>query len=134
MNVACETRKGCQRHLDLDVTESRHPSTLNLDRKGKSVIAQYSDFIAVTGLIRIAWKSAESREQCRNEQDARGRWRDVENYRDSMKSGNPLPNPVFLSPSLTGLTTYEMVDGARRIMAAAEAGIAELACTILRPR
>lgn len=135
MNVMIQNKKGCERHLELEVVEPNDPSVCpypKLDRRAKGIVGRFPDHTSVMGYVSIRWKSVDNREQCRIEQTLRNRWRCVEDYASSMNGGAMFPPSVFLSPTLTNEGMYILVDGARRIMAAAEAGTTHLKCTILR--
>lgn len=136
MNVTLQPDKGCERFLCLQVAETsrRLPDDrYSLDRAARRLLASSSPYHAREGRLAVAWKSDEDRQRCMRDQSARGRWSRVEELAQSIDAGVALPPPVFLSPALTQTSTFRLADGARRIMAAAEKGIAELPCVILCP-
>ena len=128
---------GSENFLDLEVTASDIPCAFDpssLDSSGRRVLAGYANYCAVLGCVIIAWIDGSHREACKRNQSNRRRWKTVERYTFRLQNGETPPPPVFASPAIAGITFFRMVDGARRIMAAAEAHVPSLSCVVLIPK
>ena len=137
MNVESKSDQGCERFLDIDVSETTNAATFDaetLDRAGRKRARQAKPYSAVLGRLTVKWRDAKAREECEDYQTKRNRWNGVIKNAARLKNGETPPCPVFLAPDITGTDLYRNIDGARRIMAVAESQSAGIECIILRRR
>ncbi len=139
---------GCERHLRIEVDALDGPAAAgwddHLDGTGVARLAEQvgpPPYAARAARARVAWASAADREWCAAHErtmpgNAGSRWDDVLDYAARMRDGlRPPCGPVFLHPGPIGepAVLLRPVDGARRMMAAAELGLPWIAAVIVTP-
>ena len=107
-----------------------------LDRIGRNHFKRFvagRRSVCFKGSMTARWKSDDDREKCKQERTENGRWKDVEDYKLAMLNGNTFPPAVLLHPSLTGRPDGLLtpIDGARRLMASLEAGVAAIPVVVV---
>lgn len=133
MNVTDPGKTGCESLLELHIEEATTHACFcpcQLDSTGQRTIQRYTGYEAVHARLSAKWKSRGSPAEYKRVKPKR--WRTVVSYAKDMRKGDAFPPSVFLSPNLTGKPTYDLLDGARRIMASVESGASELICIVLR--
>jgi hypothetical protein len=137
LQVESNPKQGCERFLRTEVTfsEGAPPATWyeHLDRKGKRTLRSLlgdPPYVAVSGYATVTWKDEQARQDCISYQSGRkgkhgSRWDDVVRYAARLASdASSDSGPTFVHPDVTicGHKLLRPIDGARRLMAAAEAG------------
>lgn len=131
---------GCEKFLRIDVawSDALAPADWRdyLDETGVIRLGVVGSCRAYTARIRIAWRDAAAREECAlHERTMPGnraggrRWDDVQRYTEMLVGGSAPPSgPVFAD---VGQPLLFPIDGARRMMAAAELGLPEIDAVVL---
>lgn len=135
MNVESKANEGCERYLDIDVKASNKAAPFDLadlDHKGRKCAKKAEPYFPVCGKVTARWLNRTAQQQCQEDQTGRKRWCGVLKYAKMLRNGSIPPPPVFLAPCITGGDLYRNIDGARRIMAIAEADSPDIKCVILR--
>ena len=137
-----------EKHIDVEVLITDSPVSLEqckLDERGIKRVRQKTanlPFEVVTGFAYVKWRSTEHRQACKSDQElntegrtnGENRWTDIQKYKERALSGEPLPPPTVVHPSLTELNGLEVIDGIRRLVAGVEAGISPIAVAVIRRR
>jgi hypothetical protein len=107
-----------------------------LNSKGRKYMQTVKSYFPVYGKVISRWKDDTSREKCKEYEihfmSKQKRWKCVLDYAIRLENREIPPPPVFLAPCITGTNLYRNIDGARRIMAIAEANWPNIQCIILK--
>lgn len=130
--------RGAERFMTIIVTMTEKPVKFNydsLDSVGKKKIRSINNPVSYQAIAEIEWKSEIDREACKEYQEGRNRWIDVEEYSERIINGEfPKINAVFLLPNKqnnTQSSELEPVDGTRRLMAFCEAGVRTIEVVVI---
>ena len=135
-----------EKHLTVDITITSLVAGLDLcklDSRGLSRVKEKtanSEFEVVTGLAHAKWKSNEDRLSCKrgqelnteNRTNGENRWTDIQEYKQAILSGEAMPLPAVVHPSLTNLDGLEVIDGIRRFVAFVEAEVSPIVIAVIR--
>jgi hypothetical protein len=143
LGVEAKPDKGCERFLSIEVNVTRVAAAPGwyepLVGKAKPILRELlgePPYVALMGKAKVAWKDDQARNDCIAYQMGwrPSRWDDVLKYAELLSAGKSFNHgPTFVHPTATASSTglLQPIDGARRLMASAEAGGREIPALIV---